>query len=98
MPPDSSVLTSQNLANVDLTDQVLFGADLQGKQLYGVKIRLTCDTFDGVKLDNRQVALLLLMMGLTDTDPRWKRGLHQLVLSVIGEREYRILTRYIQLA
>lgn len=96
--PDQPVLAQQNLATVDLSDQVLFGVDLQGKQLYGVKVRMICDTFDGVKLDNRQIALLLLMIGLTDSDPRWKAGVHQLVKAVIGEREYRVLVRYLQLA
>ena len=98
MPDELPELALQTLANVDLTGRVLFGVDLQGKQLYGVKVSMTCDTWDGVKLDNRQLALLLLMIGLTDTDPRWRAGLHQLVRSVMGESDYRLLSRYLQLA
>jgi hypothetical protein len=82
----------------DLTDQVLFGQDLTGKRLYGARISLKCDTFDGVKLDHQQVAMLLLMIAMADIDPAVVRALHTVVEVAVGSHEYSVLKRYLELA
>lgn len=82
----------------DLTGQTLFGVDLSGKRLYGAKIALKCDTFDGVKLDRQQVAMLLLMIAMADIDPAMARSIHTVVEATVGSKEYAVLKRYLEIA
>jgi uncharacterized protein YjbI with pentapeptide repeats len=88
-------LRDRDLRHQDLTGKSLFGADLSGSQLYGAQISLLCSTFDGVKLDNNQIALLLLMISQADIDPRWRPNLRLLVASIIGKDQLKVFDRYL---
>lgn len=90
-------LRGQDLRYSDLTDKVLFETDLRGADLYGAKISLHCQTFDGVKLDNSQVAYLLMMLSKADIDPQYRDGIHKLTRAVAGERAYQVLLRLMSL-
>jgi uncharacterized protein YjbI with pentapeptide repeats len=100
--PDSSLagkdLSGQDLRYTDLSDKVLFDTDLRGAQLYGVRLSMLCQQFDGVKLDNTQIASLLMIISQADIDPRFKQGLNALVESVAGSSSYKALQRMLRLA
>lgn len=90
---------SKDLRFQDLTSRTLFGVDLRGKKLYGATISLKCETFDGVKVDEYQLAMLLLMISQADMPTTaWRDGLRALVESEIGEQQLRTLERYLQLS
>jgi hypothetical protein len=73
--------------------------DLRRAKLYGAKISLTCDTFDGVKLDETQMATLLLMIAQAHMPTTaWLDGIRDLVASEIGVKELDKLERYLGLA
>ena len=99
---DSNDLRCQDLSDLrcqDLSDRVLFGHDLSGTKLYGAKISLRCETFDGLKLDDTQLAMLLLMISqVSMPTTAWRDGLRQLVRDEIGDDAFRTLERYLQLA
>jgi hypothetical protein len=101
MPPaDISLvgadLREADLRNTDLSNKVLFLTDLRGAKLYGAKVALECQQFHKVRLDNTQVATLLLMIALADIEPKYKQGLQQLVQSVVGD-QYEALQRMLRL-
>ena len=60
-------LSSLDLRGADFTQSALFGTDLRGSQLHGCAISIDCATFEGVKLDDRQVAMFLLLLAQADT-------------------------------
>ena len=91
-------LRNEDLRHSDLTEQILFGSDFRGSNLYGAKISLKCETFDGAKFDSESVAKLLLMISLADIDPKWQVGLRDLVRRVTGEQFFAALQRYLQIA
>lgn len=66
----------------DFTNKVLFQTDLRGARLRGAHFTLDCATFDGLKLDDRQVALFLLLLMKADIDPAWST----LLLEVVRQR------------
>lgn len=95
-------LTGQDLNGADLrhqnlVDKILFGTDLRGADLYDARIALKCQTFDGCKLDDEQVAKLLLMIQLADINPKWQVGLRDLVRRVTGEKYFAKLARWLRL-
>jgi hypothetical protein len=81
----------------DLSNHVLFDADLRGAKLHGAKIALVCHQFDGVKLDNEQVAYLLLMISQANIDPRYVTGIQETVARVVGKDAYQALQRLLRL-
>lgn len=91
-------LSGADLRHHNLTSKILFGTDLRGANLYDARISLRCETFDGAKLDNTQVAKLLLMIQLADIDPKLQVGLRDLVRRVTGERHFEALQRWLRLA
>lgn len=91
-------LSGADLRHIDLADKILFGTDLRGADLYDARITLKCETFDGVKLDDTQVAKLLLMFQLADINPKFQVGLRDLVRRVTGDRHFTALQRWLRLA
>jgi hypothetical protein len=90
-------LSKQDLRGRDFTNQVLFETDLRGARLYGLQISANCATFDGLKLDDENVALLLMMIGQANIDPRWTTGLEALVLDIVGDRRMRAIRTLMKL-
>jgi hypothetical protein len=90
-------LTNEDLRHHDLSGKILFNTDLRGSNLHGVRISLECSTFDGVKLDDEQVAKLLLMLSLADINPKFQVGLRDLTRRVTGDKFFAALQRYLQL-
>lgn len=87
-----------DLREADLHGKVLFQCDLRGAALYGLVISVNCDTFDGVKLDDHQMATLLRVIGMAETtSPAWRNGIAALVTSIIGPEASAVLTRYLQI-
>jgi hypothetical protein len=84
------------MRHADLRGKALFGTDLRGTNLYGADIRLECATFDGVKLDSIQVALLLRIIALADLPDDWSSHIQQLVEARIGKTQNAGLSRYLQ--
>lgn len=100
--PYDTALAGQSLANADLrghdlTNKILFQTDLRGAQLYNARISLTCSTFDGLRLDSEQVAVLLKLIALADVDERWIVGINSLVASVTSPAKLRVIDRYLQI-
>ena len=100
--PDTSLvgadLREADLRGQDLTGKVMFGADARGAKFYGAKVAISCEQWDGLKLDAEQFALLLLLISRADVDPRWQRGLRALVTEVCGDRHAATYQRYLDLA
>ncbi len=90
-------LREADLRHMDLRKKVLFQADLRGAKLYNVSFSMRCQTWDGVKLDNEQVAQLLLMIQSADIDPKFQVGLRDLVRRVSGEGKYKALSRWLHI-
>jgi hypothetical protein len=90
-------LRDADLRHVDLRGKVLFQADLRGANLYNTGISLRCQTFDGVTLDNDQVAQLLLMLQTADIDPKAQVGMRDLVKRLVGEAKYKALFKWLKL-
>lgn len=86
------------MSELDLSEQVLYGKDLRGQNLYGAKVSLKCDTFDGVLIDNQQLALLLLLIQLAEIDHQYQQRLRDLARDIVGEEHYRVLLRYMLVA
>lgn len=91
-------LSNQDLRHADLTNKILFGANLRGSELYGISISLKCETFDGCKLDETQVATLLLMIAQADMNSKFQVGLRDLVRRVTGEKHFAALQRYLHVS
>ena len=91
-------LRDLDLRHQDLTDKILFQTDLRGANLYGASISLKCETFDGTKLDDLQVAKLLLMIQLADINPKFQVGLRDLVRRVTGDKHFAALERWLRLS
>jgi hypothetical protein len=89
--------SGQDFRNKDLTGNVLFGTDMRGAKLNGVRVSLECKTFDGVQLDDSQVAVFLLMLQTADINPEWQDGLRDLVRRVSGEKAFETLSRYLKI-
>jgi hypothetical protein len=92
-------LAGQDLRNQDLSERTMFGVDLRGAKLYGAKVSLKCEQFDGVKLDDDQMAQLLLMIAESDTDVNtgWYSEIHQAVRSCLGRERYQAHCRLLRL-
>lgn len=90
-------LRNEDLRHFDLSDKVLFQADLRGAKLYGAKVSIKCAQFDGVRLDQDQVAQLLLLIQSADIDPKFQVGLRDLVKRVIGEARFKAIYRWLHL-
>lgn len=86
-----------DLRNLDLRDKVLYRTDVRGAQLYNVGISVSCDTFDGLVLDDQQVGLFLKLIARSDIAQEWKAGLEALVQKVLGQRKSALLGRYLDL-
>lgn len=91
-------LRGDDLRGADLTDKVLFGADARGAKFYDAKVSLNCATFDGLRLDDEQFALLALLIARADVDGRWKAGIQALVSEICGGRNLHAYLRYLDLA
>lgn len=90
-------LQNADLRDQDFTQQVLFGADLRGARLDGLKLSFTCATFHGVKLDDGNISLLLLMFSKIDASPGWSEGLEALVRQQMGDRRFANLMALLKL-
>lgn len=86
----------QDLRNRNFAGKVLFGTDLRHAKLKGLRISLECATFDGVKLDDLQMATLLMMVSLADVNPDWVDGVRELVKRVTGTSQFEALERYLR--
>lgn len=89
-------LRGHDLRNYDFSGHVMFGADLRGANLRGAKVSLDCATFDGVQLDDNQVAMLLMMFSQAQVNQRWVDGLRELVGSIAGADRLRAIERLIR--
>lgn len=87
-------LQCADLRHADLTNKVLMGTNLSGARLYGAAVSLTCGTFDGVILSPTQVAMLLMLIARADTSASLTAGIYELVANEIGEDDYKVLRRY----
>lgn len=90
-------LRGRDLRWVDFSGEPLFQTDLRGASLHQAVISLDCATFSGVKLDDQQVALFLLMLSSADIDVKWKASLVQLVREQVGDSQLDVLQRYLRL-
>jgi uncharacterized protein YjbI with pentapeptide repeats len=81
----------------DLTDKVLFQTDLRGARLRGAHFTLDCATFDGLKLDDRQVALFLLLLLKADIDPAWQPALLAVVRQRLSPETLEAYQQYLHL-
>lgn len=81
-----SDLSNQDLRGKDFTHCVMFQTDLRGSSLHGASITLDCATFDGVKLDTRQVAMLLALIAQAETTPATKAALQRVAQEVYGRQ------------
>jgi hypothetical protein len=84
-------LSNKDLRYFDFRDKVLFGTDLRGSKLYGASFSINCATWDGVKLDNDQVAWLLLLISKADTP--WSGKIRTLARDVVGLTRFRLIER-----
>jgi uncharacterized protein YjbI with pentapeptide repeats len=91
-------LSNRDLRRTDLTGKVLFGTDLRGSNLRGSKISIDCATFDGLKLDDNQVGMLLKMIAKADIALEWRAGLDDLIERVAGTDRFRAISRVIRQA
>jgi hypothetical protein len=89
-------LSGRDLRGTDLSARVLFGTDLRGCQLKGVKVSVDCRTFDGVKLDDIQVAMLLKLFAQADIAPEWIAGIHELVERVTSHDRAKAIDRLLK--
>jgi uncharacterized protein YjbI with pentapeptide repeats len=90
-------LRNKDLRYYDFRNKILFGVDLRDSRLYGSSITLECQTFDGVKLDNRQVAMLLMMLAQADIDPNLKSELLKAAEFSIGSDAFQVLQRVLRI-
>jgi len=90
-------LRDRDCRGVDLTDKVLFQTDLRGARLRGAHFTLDCATFDGLKLDDRQVALFLLLLMKADIDPAWQPTLLDAVRQRLSPDTLEAYQQYLQL-
>ncbi len=105
MDVDSSLagadLSNRDLRGFDFRGKTLFGTDLRGSNLREAAITLACDTFDGVRLDGKQVAFLLMMLSLAAIPAGWSGLLRQLAKSILSEQfgaeEYEKMLRYMKM-
>jgi uncharacterized protein YjbI with pentapeptide repeats len=81
----------------DLTNKVLFQTDLRGARLRGAHFTLDCATFDGLKLDDRQVALFLLLLMKAEIDPAWVPPLLEAVRQRLPANDLEAYQHYLQL-
>ena len=82
----------------NLSRQTLYGVDLRGQSLRGAIISVDCATFDGLQLDDRQVAELLMLISTSDISPAWREGIEALVTSVVGAGSFARLQAILKLA
>jgi hypothetical protein len=82
----------------DFSGRVMYGEDLRHCRLYGAKVSLTCEQFDGVKLTDRQVSLLVLMLCEADFSKGMQDQLRMAVKESLGDEEYELLCRYLKVA
>lgn len=82
---------------LDFTNKVLFQTDLRGARLRGAHFTLDCATFDGLKLDDRQVALFLLLLMKADIDPAWPPTLLEVVRQRLPPDELEAYQQYLKL-
>lgn len=98
--PDRSLvgadLRGQDLRRFDFRDKILFRADLREANLHGASITIDCQTFDGVKLDNYQVATLVMMLAQADIDPRVQHELLDTARVAVGENDFHVLQRVLR--
>lgn len=90
-------MAGADLRHFDLRHQALYGTDLRGSRLRGAHITLECHTFDGVILDDVQVALVLLLLAKARIDSAWTDRLKATVNDVLGEEAARKLHQYVNL-
>ena len=90
-------LRHRDCRGTDFTDKVLFQTDLRGARLRGAHFTLDCATFDGVKLDDRQVALFLLLLLKADIDPAWSEPLLAAVRQRLAPDVLETFQQYLQL-
>lgn len=84
-------LRGQDLRGFDFTGKVLFGTDLRGAKLYGAMFSAQCANWEGLKLDNDQVAWLLLL--ISKIDAPHTRSLRALARDVVGVERFRQIER-----
>ena len=75
---------------------MLFGTDLRGCRLQGAKLTLDCATFEGLKLDDDQVAMLLILIAKADIDARWSVSLQELVEQIVGTDRSSAIARIVR--
>jgi hypothetical protein len=80
-------LRNKDLRGYDFRDKVLFQTDLRGSKLYGASFSAHCANWEGVMLDDKQVAWLLLL--LSKVDCPWTNQLRALARDVVGVKEFR---------
>lgn len=90
-------LRDRDCRGVDLTSKVLFQTDLRGARLRGAHFTLDCATFDGLKLDDHQMALFLLLLMKADVDPAWAPALLEVLRQRLPPDVIEAYQQYLQL-
>lgn len=77
------------LYHTNLTDAVLAGAKMDPRDMMGLKISLSCNTFDKVVISKRNVMQYLFLISLMSMDEDIKKG----ILAIIGEERVKTFER-----
>ena len=75
---------------------VQYGNDYREVDLRKALVSIDCETFHGVMLSDKQVALLLSLVAKANINERWKNGIDSVIRNVLGDNAEAI-RRYMEL-
>lgn len=82
-----------NLYHANFKDAVLAEADFDPRDLFGITVSMTCDTFDKLKMTKLHVAFWVFNLLLLDIEPEMKEQLKTLLISWVGEERLKGMVR-----